>query len=87
MPRQKNFLIGQGERLTHEVDFRTSGSSKVFPYDFATQQSRLDAKLSQTYEYLRALPSEAGPNDRSVAVMTMHPRFISKSDFPENLLS
>ena len=87
MPRQNNFLIGQGERLTYEVAVPTGGSPKALPYDFVTQQSRLDDRLSQTYEYISALPREACPNDRAVAIVTMHPRFIAKSDFPENLLN
>ena len=86
MPRQNNFLIGQGERLTYEVDVPTSGGQKAPPYDFATQRARLDGRLSQTYEYIRALPMEACPGDRAVAIVTMHPRFVSKSDFPEDLL-
>ena len=87
MPRHNNFLIGQGERLTYEVGVPTGGSQKVLPYDFVTQRSRLEGKLSQTNEYLISLPEEACPDERAVAVVTMHPRFISKSDFPDNLLS
>ena len=85
MSRQNNFLIGQGERLTYRVGVPTGGSPKVSPYDFVTQQNRLDGRLHQTYEYISALPQEACPNDRAVAIVTMHPRFIAKSDFPENL--
>lgn len=87
MPRQNNYIIGQGESLTFEVEVRTGGSRKILPYDFATQQSRLEGKLNQTYEYIRELPVEACPGDRAVATVTMHPRFISKSDFPENLFN
>ena len=86
MARQNNFLIGEGERLTYRVEVPTGGNRKVPPYDFATQQSRLGGRLSRTYEYIRNLPSEACPDDRAVAVITMHPRFIAKSDFPEDLL-
>ena len=87
MPRHNNFLIGQGERLTYEVGVPTSGSPKNLPYDFSTQQSRLDGKLSQAYEYISALPKEACPNDRAVAIVTMHPRFIAKTDFPDRLFN
>ena len=85
MPRQNNFLIGQGERLTYDVNVSRGGSQKALPYDFVTQRSRLDGNLSQTFSYINALPREACPDDRTVAVVTMHPRFGSKSDFPENL--
>ena len=87
MPRQDNFLIGQGERLTYEIVVPAGGNTKNLPYDFATQRERLDSKISQAYEYIQTLPREACPSDRAVAVLTMHPRFIAKSDFPENVLN
>ena len=87
MPRENNFLLGQGERLTYEVEVPTSGGKKDWPYDFATQKARLNARVSQTNEYIRALPIVACPGDKAVAVVTMHPRFISKSDFPEDFLN
>ncbi len=86
MPRQNNFLISQGERLAYQVDVPTGGSPKGLPYDFGAQQGRLTGMLSQAYDYIRALPQEACPNERAIAVVTMHPRFIAKSDFPEALL-
>ena len=87
MPRENNFLIGRGERITYQVTVTAGGSPKTLPYDFVTQQNRLDERLSQTYDYISALPREACPNDRTVAIVTMHPRFIAKSDFPENLFN
>ena len=86
MARENNFLIGHGERLAYEVAVPAGGSPKNLPYDWASQRNRLDGKISETYEYIRDLPATACPNDRSVALVTMHPRFISKSDFPESLL-
>ncbi|MYC08243.1 MAG: S8 family peptidase [Chloroflexi bacterium] len=87
MPREDNFIIGQGERLTYEVDVPSGGNQKVLPYDFGSQLDRLDQKLSQAYEYISSQPPETCPSDRAVAVVTMHPRFIAKSDFPDNLFS
>ena len=87
MPRQNNFLIGQGERLTTKVRVPTGGSQKALPYDTVTQQSRMDVKLSRTYDYISTLPQEACPGNMAVAILTMHPRFIAKSDFPDFLIS
>ena len=39
MPRENNFLIGQGERLTYEVNVPSGGNPKVLPYDFVTQRT------------------------------------------------
>ena len=87
MPREDNFLIGQGERLTSVVAVPTGGSPKSLPYDFNAQQGRMDEMLSQTNGYMSTLPQEACPKDKAVAIVTMHPRFVAKSDFPENLLN
>ena len=86
MPRENNYLIGRGEMLTYEVDVPSGGNPKSLPYDFVTQRDRIDSKLSATYDYIRGLPQEACPGNQAVAIVTMHPRFVSKSDFPENLL-
>ena len=77
MPRQNNFLIGHGERLTYEVAVPTGGSPKTLPYDWPSQRSRLDGKIAETYEYIRGLPARACPKDRSVALITMHPSTVS----------
>ncbi len=82
MARENNFLIGNGEQLTSKVEVPTSGGTKNMPYDFATTQKRIKNDLNNTYEYLKILPDDACPNNKSVAIITMHPRFVSKSEFP-----
>lgn len=87
MARENNFLIGQGEKLTSPVQVPTGGSPKNMPYDFPTTRKRLSENLISANDYFRSLPPETCPRDQSVAIITMHPRFVSKSDFPTALLN
>ena len=87
VPRANNFLLGNGERLTAKVRVATGGGEKNPPYTFERAQRRLSSKLRETVIALDAIPDDAAPKDEVVAVVTMHPRYISKSDFPQELLS
>ncbi len=87
MPRLNNFLLGNGERLTSRVHVPTGGGEKNPPYTFERAQSRLYRKLQDAVIVLDAVPNEAAPKDEVVAVVTLHPRYIAKSDFPQELLS
>jgi hypothetical protein len=86
MPRENNFLLGYGARLTKPVTVRTGGDIKNPPYDFGTAQKRVKNMLSGTVRIFSELPALACPNDQVVAKITLHPRYISKSDFPKQLL-
>ncbi len=87
MARENNFLLGSGERLTSHVDVQKGSSPKKPPYDLATARGRIETRLQTTRSYLRSLPAEACPGDEAVAVVTLHPRYISKSDFPAELFA
>lgn len=87
MGRENNFLLGHGERLTGPVSVPSGGGSKKEPYDFPTAKKRMAQQLSATRIALDSLPAEACPNDEAVALVTMHPRYVSKSDFPHELLA
>ena len=87
MPRENNFLIGQGERLTFNVEVPSGGGRKNMPYDFTMTRERLSSNLLATNRYIEELPPEACPRNETVAILTMHPRFVSKSDFPREFLN
>lgn len=86
MAREQNFLLGQGERLTAPVKVPSGGGAKNPPYDFPTARARVGKKLAATTAALAQVPADACPNNEVVAVVTMHPRYVSKSDFPTQLL-
>lgn len=87
MKEKKNFLLGKGEKLTEVVNVPSGGGDKQAPYDFQTAKKRLSSKLESVSQKLDTIPKEACPNNEVVALVTMHPRYTSKSDFPETLLS
>lgn len=86
MPRENNFLLGYGDRLTKPVIIRSGGSIKDPPYDFGTARHRVKDMLEATNKMFSELPAQACPRDQAVAKLTLHPRYISKSDFPKRLL-
>lgn len=87
MAREQNFLLGQGEKLTSDTVISRGGSPKKPPYDFATATRRASTNLGKTIRSLKSLPTDACPNEQAVAVITLHPRFLSKSDSPDDLLA
>lgn len=87
MARNNNFLLGQGERLTHNVSVPSGGGDKNPPYDFARAKERVQQRLERVTNEFAALPLDASPGGEVVAVVTMHPRYVSKSDFPEQLFA
>jgi len=87
MPRQNNFLLGHGERLTQKVDVPSGGGEKNPPYNFEAARARIATRMAAVASALRQLPDDAAPGGQVVAVMTMHPRYLSKSDFPTELLN
>lgn len=87
MAREHNFLLGSGERLASPVSIRKAGGAKNLPYSFSNAKSRIAERLENVEAYIQQLPDDACPRGETVAVVTMHPRFLSKSDFPIELLS
>lgn len=86
MARRNNYLLGRGERLTESVSVPSGGAPKNPPYTFASAKRRLSLKLSETVSEMSSLPAAACPRDEAVAVVTLHPRYVAKSDFPRDLL-
>lgn len=83
---QNNYLLGFGERLATNVDINKSSRPKNPPYSFTEAKERLKDKIQQASQDFSTLPEGAKPDGQVVGVITMHPRYISKSDQPEDLL-
>jgi len=87
MARKNNFLLGFGERLTAAVEVPSGGGDKNPPYSFSEARTSLANWLTTTVASFDSLSRDATPNDQVVGVITMHPRYLSKSDFPSDLLA
>lgn len=86
MPREQNFLLGRGERLATQLRIPRGGSEKRPPYQLAEAIERLGPRVTEVANGVASLPPEACPRDEAVAVLTMHPRYLAKSDFPAHLM-
>ena len=85
MAREHNYLLGYGERLTTPVPAVRGGGPKNPPYVFEYAKKRISAQLKVVREKLTVIPEKACPNDEAVLIITMHPRYLSKSDYPAKL--
>lgn len=87
MAREHNFLLGKGELLTGPVEVPKSGGEKNPPYKFDKAKKRIISRLEAVNSAFDLTPKEACPGEEVIALMTIHPRYIAKSDFPEKLLN
>jgi hypothetical protein len=76
-----------GEKLTGRVEVPSGGGPKNAPYTFQRAVERVTQKLSAANAFFASLESEAAPDDEVVAAITLHPRYVSKSDYPRDLLA
>lgn len=83
---RNNYLLGYGERLTNNVQIKRSSGPKNPPYSLKDAKEYVKKSLSNATLSFGELPVEACPRDRVTSLITMHPRYISKSDFPSDFL-
>lgn len=83
MARATNFLIGNGEKLISKEVIKNGGGSKQQPYTFEEAKERLSCQLENIINDISKLPDSAKPNDEAVLSVTLHPRYVSKSDHPQ----
>lgn len=87
MPKQPNFLLGNGHRLTSSVKIGKGMVPKSPPYDLSTAKSRLLSQFSVAAAEFAELPSAACPEGYTVGLITLHPQYTAKSYFPDDLLN
>jgi hypothetical protein len=87
MDVKRNFLLGNGEKLTQTIDPPGGGGPKSNPYQFEEAISRLASKATELASDIVSLPPQACPNDEAVAILTLHPSYLAKSYFPEGLVN
>ena len=85
--RKLNYLLGFGERLTTPIPKPGGGGDKKHPYNFSEAQRRLSPQVERTVEIIEMLPRAACPNDQAVATITLHPTYLAKTYYPEELFN
>jgi len=82
------FLIGNGERLTEDAKFITGPKpSKEPAYSVSEAAARLAPRLIRTVQSIESLPEMARPRGEAVALVTLHPEFLAKTQFPGALFA
>jgi len=82
----RNFLLGYGERLTERIVPGRRQVNKRMPYEFGEAVERLTPMLTETVRSIELLPAHACPRDEAVAIVRLHPEFLAKSYYPDQLL-
>src|SRR5690349_18093802 len=87
MPEGPRYLLGNGELLASLIEAPKKPQHKAHPYSYAEAKVRLTPLLKTAVRSITRLPEEACPNDRSVAAIVLHPKYLAKSFFPDRLFS
>jgi hypothetical protein len=81
-----NYLLGRAEKLVDRIPAPKIKPDKAHPYTLDRAKERLVPKLQATAAELEKLPGKACPNNEAVALLTLHPTYLAKSYFPDDLL-
>lgn len=84
--KNRNFLLGKGERLTEEITVKSGGGPKEKPYTFREARARLTPMLISTASFVDALPDDACPHDKAIISLVLNPEYLAKSYYPNELL-
>lgn len=86
MTEQPKFLLGHGETLTSPSEYRSGPNDAKAPYSIDVQRRHLTPLLEAQIETFEALPAAACPGGNVVSMITLHPSYYSRSNFPDELL-
>jgi len=86
MSNERNLLLGHGERLTQTSPILPGGGPKKYPYSIDDIRSALKSSIGVVKEKLHSLPPAAKPRGEAVFQITLHPAFLGRSYFPDDLL-
>lgn len=86
MAKQRNFLLGNGHRLTSPVKVGKKQEPKPPPYELAETRDRLTPQFAAAAKAFSRLPDAACPDGYTVGLVTLHPEYTAKSYFPADLL-
>jgi hypothetical protein len=85
MGKHRNFLLGNGHRLTSPVRISKGMEPKAPPYNLQRAKDRLEPQFASAISTFSALPSMACPDGFTVGLITLHPQYTAKSYFPGDL--
>lgn len=82
------YLIGYGEKLTGEEKYISGPKDpKEPPYSLDYAAARLAPRLISTFQSIEHVPTLARPRGEAVALVTIHPEYLAKTQFPGSLFA
>jgi hypothetical protein len=82
----KNLILANGEKYTFPNAYvGTPPGETVEPYPIKNAGPRINKKLSNLIQKANALPIGAIPDGKIVTKMTLHPSFLAKSYYPNEI--
>lgn len=83
---KKNYLLGNGELLTHKILKKRASRPPEAVYSFEETIERLTPQLNNLIQKIETTPSSTKPNGINVAKIILHPKYIARSYFPKKIL-
>ena len=87
MEGKERFLFGRGEKLADHVPYKGGFDNSLPPYSLSEQVERLDSMLETLEKDFKEIPKDALADGNAVAALTLHPKYVARSGFPEYLLN
>ncbi|MDH1145246.1 S8 family peptidase [Pseudomonas mosselii] len=87
MADKERFLFGRGEKLTDHVPFKAGFGEGDQPYTLREQIERISGMLESVINNIAETPKDTLADGKAVTALTLHPQYISRSGFPDDLLS
>lgn len=81
-----NLLIGKGEKLIENGDWKANSRPKPRPYTIEQQRSFFGPMLDKLAQTALHQSPKLAPRSEIAAKITIHPEFLAKSYFPTSLL-
>lgn len=83
---ERNLLLGNGNVLTSTEPLPKGRDGKKLPYTLAEVREKINPELDAVIRKFSTLNELAKPRGESVFNLTLHPAFLGKSYFPEDIL-
>lgn len=85
--KDKNILLGYGERLTSQIPLKGSGGEKSHPYSYSENKKFVIGKLQKLLLKIDEIPDKALFEEKAVVKLILHPAYLAKSYYPDKLIN
>lgn len=83
---KQNFILGRGEILAKPIPYQNRDTRSDPDYSWGEQIAHLSKCFGKQKKELEKIDLGACPNNQAVSMLTLHPRYQSRSGFPALLL-